>query len=139
LEKGLLCRTSLPHKAKVKLDPTRSFGRDALRRVPARNRLLTSALKRCARVDSGIKRELGGDYVADRPPGFAIENLDLRVARLFRVSFYNGVSPETAVGRSLNFDGGWGVADVLAIDFDLGTWGLGDNLDSLSGSCGMRM
>jgi len=102
-------------------------------------RLLPNALKRCARVHPGIEREHGGDHVADRPSRFAIKNPDLRVARLFRVSFYNGVSPETAVGRSLNFDGGWGVADVLAIDFDLGTWGLGDNLDSLSGSCGMRM
>src|SRR5215467_9847114 len=100
---------------------------------------LAIALKRCARVDSGVKRKPGGDHVADRPARFAVENPDLCVARLFRISFYNGVSPETAVGRRFNFDGGWGVADVSPIDLDLGTWGLRDDLNALSGSRGVSV
>ena len=68
---------------------------------------------------------------------FAVKSPDLRVARFFRVSFYNRVFPETAVGRSLNFDGRWGIANVLAINFDLGTWGLGDYLDFLPGPYGV--
>jgi len=100
---------------------------------------LARALEFAARGNASIEKNSGRNYVADRPPRFAIERFDLGVAGVRWVCFDDRVSPETTIVRSFDINGERRIANVLAIELDLGTCRLRDDLDFHSWSHDVRV
>ena len=74
-----------------------------------------------ARIGSGIESNSAGNGIADCPARFAIECLYLYIPGILGICLDDRVFPETPVGRALDFDGRWGIANVAVVNFNSST------------------